>query len=983
MIGPTLDGATDRATSLTVFQSWQISTVKIMPFALILAGAIAGCSQPSLPPSTPTEAKSTVVTSPNDNRQYDLIELDNGLEVILVSDPTAEKSAAALSVGLGASSDPTDYPGMAHYLEHMLFMGSAQFPEPDGFMAFTAEHGGMTNAYTGLDITNYMMMVENEAFPEALDRFASFFTDPLLDPTYIDKEKNAVNAEWSMRREQDFRITYRLSRKLLGEHPANRFQIGNLESLADKTEGGLHAATVAFFEQYYSANLMKASLIGNVPLTELKILAEAHFGEIPNKDVVRPETTATIDFAVAGAKRIRYAPQDDTRELRLDFIIDDNNQLYDTKPSEYLAYILASEMPDTPAVRLRDLGWASSLMVSADPSRYGNYGLFTFSVQLTPEGLSHRDDITAMLLGYIEMLREQGVDERYAHEFGTSLQNRFRFLEKMDDFTYSHELTRAMQSYPSRFAIEAPYRFTGFDQEGVEAVLAQLVPARMHVWEIDQAQPVSENLYFYDGQYAVEPLTLPDAAVLKNQAARYALAMPAQNRLLPEQFQLVTTGSAPALVIDEAGLSVWLQGSEAFADLPRGYAQIYLNSPLRQRDAESAVVLLIWSDLYNLEQTALINEAGIAGMGLNVGLDEGLRLSVSGFTDKQPELIAAALDGLRVDPTEQALDQAIDRFVRGLENRKRDMPVRQLGRTLSAMTRTGFYDEPSLLKAVSGLTPERFTQVVDSLLNTALVRVYLFGNYDEAFAATLAQTLRDALPAERYASQGYTRERVFAPTAGETLVRNVDVPVEDLGMMLLYAAPEASVSAEAAGRVLGSHLRNRTFDTLRTEEQLGYAAGGLTTMLQDHPIIGFYIQTPVKTPVDMLTRFQAFTAEYGAMLDTMTAEQFANLKSGALTQLTEPPTNLADEAGPFISDWSRERYDFGTRNALIEAVEAVTLDDIKSYYRETVLSDSPSRILVQLRGQRWEGAPFASIEGALVVDSVEAFHEAMPLQPLN
>ena len=100
---------------------------------------------------------------------------------------------------------------MAHYLEHMLFMGSSQYPEPDGFMAFTAEHGGMTNAYTGLDITNYMMRVENEAFPEALDPVFKFFTDPLLDPTYIDKEKNAVNAEWSMRREQDFRITYRLS----------------------------------------------------------------------------------------------------------------------------------------------------------------------------------------------------------------------------------------------------------------------------------------------------------------------------------------------------------------------------------------------------------------------------------------------------------------------------------------------------------------------------------------------------------------------------------------------------------------------------------------------------------------------------------------------------------------------------------------------------------------------------------------------------
>ena len=163
-------------------------------------------------------------------------------------------------------------------------------------------------------------------------------------------------------------------------------------------------------------------------------------------------------------------------------------------------------------------------------------------------------------------------------------------------------------------------------------------------------------------------------------------------------------------------------------------------------------------------------------------------------------------------------------------------------------------------------------------------------------------------------------------------------------MMLLYAAPEPTVANEAAGRVLAGHLRNRAFDTLRTEEQLGYAAGGLTTVLQDHPMIGLYIETPVKAPAGMLARFEAFTEEYAVMLDELTPEQFANLKSGVLTQLTEPPTNLSDEAGPFISDWSRERYDFGSRAALISAVEAVSLDAIRSYYRDTVLTDNPSRM---------------------------------------
>ena len=119
------------------------------------------------------------------------------------------------------------------------------------------------------------------------------------------------------------------------------------------------------------------------------------------------------------------------------------------------------------------------------------------------------------------------------------------------------------------------------------------------------------------------------------------------------------------------------------------------------------------------------------------------------------------------------------------------------------------------------------------------------------------------------------------------------------------------------------------------------------------------------------------------MLEALTAEQFANLKSGVLTQLTEPPTDLADEAGPFLGDWNRERYDFGTRAERIAAVEAVSLEDLRGYYRETVLSDSPSRILIQVRGERWQADPFAAIEGATVVTSVEGFHATMPTQPLN
>ena len=187
-------------------------------------------------------------------------------------------------------------------------------------MAYTAEHGGMTNAYTGLDITNYMMQVDNEAFPEALDRFSSFFTDPLLDPTYIDKEEERGQCRMVHAPGAGFRITYRLSRKPSAIIRPIDFRLAIWSRWPIKLRVGC-TTLLGVFRATLQRQLDEGLLVGNLPLAELRQLAKEHFGDIPNKQVDRPRTTAELNFAVAGAKRVRYRPQDDTRELRLDFIM--------------------------------------------------------------------------------------------------------------------------------------------------------------------------------------------------------------------------------------------------------------------------------------------------------------------------------------------------------------------------------------------------------------------------------------------------------------------------------------------------------------------------------------------------------------------------------------------------------------------------------------------------------------------------------------
>lgn len=70
----------------------------------------------------------------------------------------------------GSMSDPVELPGLAHFCEHMLFMGTQKYPCENEYNKYLSEHGGSSNAYTAADHTNYYFDVAPDAFAGALDR---------------------------------------------------------------------------------------------------------------------------------------------------------------------------------------------------------------------------------------------------------------------------------------------------------------------------------------------------------------------------------------------------------------------------------------------------------------------------------------------------------------------------------------------------------------------------------------------------------------------------------------------------------------------------------------------------------------------------------------------------------------------------------------------------------------------------------------------
>lgn len=111
-----------------------------------------------------------------DDTTYRLIMLENNLQVLLISDRSADQVGMALDVGVGHVSDPKDMPGLAHFCEHLLFMGTTPFPEENAYKQFVKRHGGFTNASTAASTTTYQFSIQAPYLSGAMERFAAFFS---------------------------------------------------------------------------------------------------------------------------------------------------------------------------------------------------------------------------------------------------------------------------------------------------------------------------------------------------------------------------------------------------------------------------------------------------------------------------------------------------------------------------------------------------------------------------------------------------------------------------------------------------------------------------------------------------------------------------------------------------------------------------------------------------------------------------------------
>src|SRR5688572_4332405 len=219
-------------------------------------------------------------------------QFDNGLKYMIRRNSLpAGRAELRLVVNVGSLVEDNDQLGLAHFVEHMAFNGTKNFPklETVAFLeSIGMRFGPSINAYTSFDETVYMLQVPTDK-AEVLDRSMLILEDwahnLTFDPAEIDKERGVIIEEWRLRRGAAARMQDQQFPTLLkGSRYAERLPIGTVENL----QTFKHPSLTKFYRDWYRPDLMTVIAVGDFDSAAMKQLITKHFGALPKATNPRP-----------------------------------------------------------------------------------------------------------------------------------------------------------------------------------------------------------------------------------------------------------------------------------------------------------------------------------------------------------------------------------------------------------------------------------------------------------------------------------------------------------------------------------------------------------------------------------------------------------------------------------------------------------------------------------------------------------------------
>ncbi|CAE8614776.1 unnamed protein product [Polarella glacialis] len=980
----------------------------------------------------------TIRKSPNDRREYRAVTLANGLRVLLVSDAEATSAAAALSVHAGFYQDPADLPGLAHFCEHMLFLGTKEYPKEDSFRQFLGANGGSSNAFTREQDTTYFFDVSPNALQASLKRFGSFFSSPLFTASGTDRELSAIESEDSKNRQSDaFRLN-QLGKSFAAEgHPQGNYGTGNRQTLLvePKRRGtDIRAALLDYFGKYYDAGLMALCIVGKESAAELEAFAEQSFGAVPGRGGVASPMLAyrgvnpypALKAPSGEAAWIDAVPVADRRAISIAWpiVFQDESARRDwvrCKPQVTAAYLLGHEGENSLLSILRRRGWATNILVGT-VREDDNFAMLRCSFEVTDEGLRQRDAIVEATYAVLRRLDRGGVPRYIFEENRDMAQVRFRYQSKTPATSSVLGAVDNIQKgygpadYVSGQAlfldpVDGVNNDTGVLAKLSASILNQLTPERATVSAVSKSFDAGsmQAERWYGTRYRLSTVSSEVFGRWRNPPELEGWSVPPPNPFIPTDFDLRSSAAAesdrletlavpPELIQDDERWQIFYKPDKVF-QVPKAVVFIFLWMPEATVD-EDAIPSRIWLLSLLDRLTESFYAAGYAGFNFDVSITvEGVSIEFGGFSSKMVLLVEKLLARIAdfEGPSEDEFQRAIDKIRRDQSSFDTQAPFQYAAYSARIATHTPDYSIEFLRKQASGVTigqarafGEKFRSKTQQFFGQALIQ----GNLGTMEAGKI-RSLLNSMPFQSMPRDKLTRVKLAKLPVGKDalLVKPHPNPAEvnNAVWVAYFTSPEPRVALMT--QLVQILLADPFFTSLRTEQQLGYIVisqadreAGLVGRL------GLAVQSSTTAPEGLVQAVDKFMLErFRKVLAALTAEELKSYKETFVEKIVKRDERLGEEVTRWWQEINLLQFNWRRRAEDAEMVKSISKEDLLGFYDRYLSPSGAERrriVSATFANSPGRGAAMAAMQsqaesqGAVIVKDATIFSSESPKWPL-
>lgn len=889
--------------------------------------------------------------SPNDDREYRSLVLDNGLKVTLIQDKESDNASASMDVAIGAGSDPRDRQGLAHFLEHMLFLGTEKYPLPGDYAKYIKQNGGTNNAYTTHANTNYYFDIEAGKLEPALDMFAQFFIAPLFTEELVQREKNAVHSEFTGKRREDGQRFWSARKRAFNQdHPMSGFTTGNLDTLADREGSSIRDELIQFYQQHYSSNIMSLAVIGNEPLDTLESWVTEKFSAIVDRNAKQQKFDVDLYNKDDLPSQVSITPLTDQRFMILTFPIPYVEEHQFTRPRSYIGNILGHEGGGSLLSELKRKNWVNALSAGSGTDTR-NSATFDISIGLTKTGVDHINDIITEIFHTINTVRESELPQWLYDESQLLDQLAFQFQEKSSASGIVRSLSVRAQQWPAAKLISGPYQRTRFDLEGINQILDHMTPDNLQVIVVAPGLETDQITDRYDTHYSIKRIPEDVIALWSQATTNPTITMPPPNEFLPKDLTLKATGHGdPVKLMDTPRLTVWHRTDSSYG-VPRANFKVSIRTPAANADARSSVLTDIYVQMINEQLNEFSYAANLAGLGGGLtASSRGVVMNVNGYADgqlKMIENIVQAMQNLNYDPT--LFNRIRRKNIEQIQNSLEDAPYKRTAGDTQRLLYKPFLTDEEQIDALNSVSIEDLKDFSNKLLVAVKVVALSHGNLTATETLQRIKVLQSAFIDNATAAR-VTRTRMVKLPEQSRYIKKLDLDHSDSSISIYRQSTERHRASRARYALLRQLMSQPFYEDLRTRQQLGYFVFTYSIDSIQVPSVVLALQSPAAGPVKMFNAVELFLKEFEQTLADMPDDEFQRNVDALVSQVEERDNRLRERTNRYWAAIIREDYNFDASQLFADEARLITHNDILKLYRKLFIENTNGQLIVYSEG---------------------------------